>query len=152
MAKQEIVNRYANYEYEVLERFEAGVVLTGAEVKSLRMGRAQLKDSFARITEGEAYLTNLHISAYPFARNDEIEPERTRKLLLKRNELEKLTGKLQQKGLSLVPLRIYLKHNRFKVELGLVRGRKQYQKKELKKREDIRREVQRELRGEKYRG
>ena len=145
------MNKKARHDYEVLDTYEAGMMLTGPEVKSIRLGRAQLKDSFARVTDEEGWIINLTISPYPYADNDEYEPKRTRKLLLKKAELKRLTGKLQQKGVSLVPLKIYEKRNTFKVELGLVRGRKQYEKKEIKKQRDIKREVERQVRG-KYKG
>lgn len=149
--KKQLVNKKAWHDYEILEKLEAGIVLTGSEVKSIRLGRAQLKDSFARVTGGEAYAVNLNISEYSFSRNEGYEAKRTRKLLLKKNEIKKLEGKLEQKGLSLVPLRLYERHNRFKLELGLVRGKKEYQKKEVKKRADIKREVEREVKV-RYRG
>lgn len=148
---RDIVNKKAWHDYEILEKIEAGVVLTGAEVKSARGGRVQLKDSFARIAGDEAYVVNMNISYYQFARMEEYEARRTRKLLLKKHEIKKLTGKLEQKGLSLVPLRLYERHNRFKLELGLVRGKKEYQKKEVKKRADIKREVEREVKA-RYKG
>jgi SsrA-binding protein len=121
--KKQLLNKKAWHDYEILEKLEAGIVLTGPEVKSIRLGRAQLKDSFARVSGGEAYAVNLNISEYSFSRNEGYEAKRTRKLLLKKNEIKKLEGKLQQKGLSLVPLRLYERHNRFKLELGLVRGK-----------------------------
>lgn len=126
-------------------------MLTGAEVKSIRGGRVQLKDSFARIAGDEAYVVNMNISYYQFARMEEYEAKRSRKLLLKKHEIKKLAGRLEQKGLSLVPLRLYERHNRFKLELGLVRGKKEYQKKEVKKRADIKREVEREVKA-RYKG
>lgn len=150
-SERQLVNKKAWHDYEILEKLEAGIVLTGSEVKSIRLGRAQLKDSFARVSGGEAYAVNLNISEYSFSRNEGYEAKRTRKLLLKKNEIKKLEGKLEQKGLSLVPLRLYERHNRFKLELGLVRGKKEYQKKEVKKRADIKREVEREVKA-RYRG
>lgn len=150
-SNREIVNKKAWYDYEVLEKMEAGLVLTGAEVKSIRGGRVQLKDSFARIAGDEAYVVNMNISYYQFARMEEYEAKRSRKLLLKKHEIKKLAGRLEQKGLSLVPLRLYERHNRFKLELGLVRGKKEYQKKEVKKRADIKREVEREVKA-RYKG
>lgn len=150
-SERQLVNKKAWHDYEILEKLEAGIVLTGSEVKSIRLGRAQLKDSFARVSGGEAYAVNLNISEYSFSRNEGYEAKRTRKLLLKKNEIKKLEGKLEQKGLSLVPLRLYERHNRFKLELGLVRGKKEYQKKEVKKRADIKREVEREVKV-RYRG
>jgi SsrA-binding protein len=146
-----IINKKARYDYEVLDTLEAGVVLTGAEVKSLRLGRAQLKEAHVVVVEGQAQLVNMHVSPYPFADTSEYEPARSRVLLLKRKEIESLRGKLEQKGWSAVPLQIYEKHNRFKVEVGIVRGKKQFEKREQKKRADVKREVEREVKA-KYRG
>lgn len=146
MGKQfsSIINKKARHDYEVLDTLEAGLVLTGPEVKSLRLGRAALKDSHVVITtEGTAKLVNAHISPYQFARLDDYDPTQSRPLLLKKSQIEHLRGKLQQKGISLIPLKIYLKRGRFKVELGLVRGKKQFQKKETKKRKDIERDTRR---------
>lgn len=149
---QPIINKRARYEYTVLESLEAGIELTGAEVKSLRAGAASLLDSYVALTSRGPTLLNAMISPYKFARNEDYEPKRSRRLLLKRSEIEKLRGKAEQKGVSLVPLRIYLKHNRFKVEVGLVRGKKQYEKREQIKKRDLRREMEGEYRGAKYRG
>ena len=146
-----IINRSARYEYSVADTYEAGIQLSGAEVKSLRAGRAQLKESYVHITDGEAYLVNCHISAYAFARDEDYEPTRRRKLLLKRREIDELEGKLTQKGWVLIPMKMYIKKNKFKVELGLGRGKKQYEKREQKRRSDIKREVEREVKA-KYRG
>lgn len=149
--RQAILNRTARYEYEIIETLEAGVVLAGAEVKSVRGGRVQLKDSFVQVSGGEVYLVNALISAYPFARNEDYEPTRRRKLLLKRREIDALEGKLGQKGWVAIPLKMYERGNRFKVEVGVGRGKKQYEKREQKKRADIKREVEREVKA-KYRG
>lgn len=140
------VNRKARHDYEILDRFEAGIVLVGSEVKSLRLGRANLKDSFARIEKGEVFLVNAHISPYEAASRFGHEPERARKLLLHRAEIDKLAGKVNERGLTLVPLRIYFKDGRAKVELGLGRGRKSYDKREAIKRREMERETDRAMR------
>ncbi len=133
-------NKKAYHDYFIDETFEAGIVLTGTEVKSIRQGRVNLKDSFARIKNGELFLLNVHISPYEqadgFAQHD---PERTRKLLLHKKEIEKLIGKTKQKGYTLVPTKLYFKRGKVKVELGLARGKHHYDKREtLKKKEGAR--------------
>ncbi len=140
-----IVNKKARHDYEVIDTYEAGIVLTGPEVKSLRLGRGQLKDSYVVISQdGNAELLNMHIGAYPFSRNEDYIADRRRRLLLKRSQIEKLMGVLQQKGISLVPLRVYVKNKKFKVEVGVVRGKKEYQKREKMRRRDIDRQVERD--------
>ena len=136
-------NRKARHDFEILDTFEAGLVLTGSEVKSLRAGRANLKDSFARIERGEMFLWNAHISTYDAAGGFGHEPERMRKLLLHRAEIDKLTGRVQERGLTLVPLRLYFKNGRAKVALGLARGRKAYDKREAIKKREMDRETDR---------
>lgn len=132
-------NRKAFHDYEILERFEAGMVLLGSEVKSLREGRANLKDSYARIKGGEVYLFGLHISPYSHASYNNHEPERVRKLLLHAYEIKKLLGKTQERGLALIPLKIYFSKGRAKVELALARGKRMYDKRDsLKKKEEAR--------------
>ena len=126
--------------------FEAGLVLVGSEVKSLRDGKANLLDSYARIHKGEAFLVNCHISAYAGANQFNHEPTRLRKLLLHEREIERLTGKTKEKGLTLVPLRMYFKNGRAKVELGLARGKKNYDKRETLKRNEAAREMDRSMR------
>ena len=140
------VNRKARHEYEILETFEAGMVLTGSEVKSLRDGRVNLKDSFARVDKGEVFLMNVHISPYTAANRFGHEPERTRKLLLHRDEIDKLAGKVNERGLTLIPLRIHFKKGRAKVVLGLGRGKKAYDKRESIKAREMRREADRAIR------
>lgn len=140
-----IVNTRVLHDYTVLETYEAGVVLSGAETKSVRLGMASLKESFITLTSRGAQLLNAQITPYPYARNEEYEPKRTRTLLMHRDEIEKLRGKTAQKGVSLVPLKIYRKRGRFKVAVGVVRGKKEYEKREMLKRRDIAREVEREL-------
>jgi SsrA-binding protein len=139
------VNRQARHNYFIEEVYEAGLVLLGSEVKSLREGKANLKDSYARIQKGEAFLVNAHVSPYPGANRFNHEPTRMRKLLLHQREIERLTGKTKEKGLTLVPLRLYFKNGRAKVELGLARGKKLYDKRETLKRKMADREVERSL-------
>ena len=139
------VNRQARHNYFIEETYEAGLVLLGSEVKSLRDGKANLKDSYARIQKGEAFLLNAHVSPYPGANRFNHEPTRTRKLLLHAREIERLTGKTQEKGLTLIPLRMYFKAGRAKVELGLARGKKLYDKRETLRRKMADREVERSI-------
>jgi len=134
-------NRKAFRDYEIMETMEAGIVLVGTEVKSLREGRANLRDSFARITEGEAYLYNVHISPYGQAALNNHEPRRTRKLLLHKRELNKLTGRVVEKGLTLVPLKLYFKRGKAKVELALAKGKRSYDKRETLKARTHQREM-----------
>ncbi len=135
-------NRKAHHLYHILESYEAGIALVGTEVKSLRLGRANLKDSYAQVKKGEVYLHNLHISPYNQANRFNHDPTRTRKLLLHGREIKRLLGKTVERGLTLVPLKLYFKGNVAKVELALVIGKKIYDR-----RKDIKdREVQRELR------
>jgi SsrA-binding protein len=130
-------NRKANHEYEILDRFEAGIVLKGPEVKSLREGKVGFQDAFARVERGEVWLYSLHISPYEQANRYNVDPLRTRKLLLRRDEIRRLIGKVEEKGLTLVPLRLYFRRGFAKVELALARGRKLHDK-----REKLRRQVQ----------
>jgi len=141
-------NRQASYRYNLLEKFECGLVLTGTEVKSLRDGNAQLKDSYAIVRDGEVWLLGLYIAPYPAATRDNHDPERPRKLLLHRGEIERLVGQTQEKGLTLVPTRIYFSgpRSRAKVEIALARGKDLYDKRDSIRRRDTAREVQRELR------
>jgi SsrA-binding protein len=139
------VNRQARHNYFIDETYEAGLVLLGSEVKSLRDGKANLKDSYARIQKGQAFLLNAHVSPYPGANQFNHDPTRMRKLLLHRREIERLAGKTQQRGLTLIPLRLYFKNGRAKVELGLARGKKLYDKRETLRRKDAAREVERSL-------
>ena len=139
------VNRQARHNYFIDETYEAGLVLQGSEVKSLRDGKANLKDSHARILRGEAFLLNTHISPYSAASQFGHEPTRTRKLLLHRNEIRRLTGKVKERGLTLIPLRLYFRNGRAKVELALAQGKKLYDKRETLKRKTAEREVERSL-------
>jgi SsrA-binding protein len=139
------VNRQARYNYFIDEVYEAGLVLVGSEVKALRDGKANLADSYAQIRGGEAYLLNAHISPYTAANQFNHDPKRARKLLLHGREIERLTGKTKERGLTLIPLKMYFKKGRAKVELGLARGKKLYDKRETLKRKVAEREVQRSL-------
>lgn len=143
-------NRKARHDYIILETLEAGIALQGTEVKSLRAGRANLKDSYATIKDGEVWLFHVHISPYDHGSVFNHDPLRPRKLLLHRQEIRRLTTKLQERGLTLVPLRMYFKKGRAKVELALARGKRQYDRREDITRRDTEREAQRELK-EKYR-
>ena len=147
-----IVNRKARHDYFIEETIEAGLVLTGSEVKSLREGRANLVDSFARISRGEAFITNVHISPYDPAHRANHEPTRSRKLLLHRLEIDRLEGKLKQKGLTLIPLRIYFNaRGRAKIELGLGRGKKLHDKRQSIKEREAKRETARAMRADRKR-
>lgn len=140
------VNRQARHNYFIDETYEAGLVLVGSEVKSLRDGKANLSDSYAQIRKGEAFLINCHISPYSGANQFNHEPTRTRKLLLHEREIERLTGKTKERGLTLVALKLYFKDGRAKVEIGLGRGKKLYDKRETLKRKNAEREIERSLR------
>ena len=139
-------NKKARYDYEILSTYEAGLVLLGTEIKSLREGRIQLKDGFAKIESNEAFLHEVYISPYSNAGPFNHEPTRPRKLLLHKREIRKLYGKVQEKGLSLIPLSLYLKNSKAKVELGLAKGKRKYEKREAIKRQDAKREIQRTIR------
>jgi SsrA-binding protein len=144
----EIINKRARFDYEILETYEAGIVLVGCEVKSIRAGNASIKESFARIKGEELMLVNMHVTSYAFGNIHNPEETRERKLLLKRSEIRKLIARIQQKGLALIPLKVYIKDNRYvKILLGLGKGKKNYDKKEVKKSRDIEREVRRSFAG-----
>jgi SsrA-binding protein len=136
-------NRKARHDYFIEETYEAGLVLTGSEIKSIRAGRVNLRDSFAVVKEGELWLMNAHIAPYDPATYANHEPRRSRKLLMHRREINRIAGKLQEKGFTLVPLRLYLKDNLAKVELGLGRGKKQYDKRAALREKETRREIDR---------
>ena len=139
------VNRKARHDYFIEETYEAGLVLKGSEVKSLREGKANLKDSYARIVRNEAFLLNVHISQYPAAHQFNHDPTRTRKLLLRKRQILRLGGKVAEKGLTLIPLKLYFKDGKAKVELGLARGKKLYDKRESLRKKAAQREVERSL-------
>ena len=138
-------NRYASYRYELSDKLAAGIVLQGTEVKALRTGTAQLKDGYAAIHAGELYLHNVHIPPYGPASRDNHEPERPRKLLVHRRELERLAGQTSEKGLTLVPTRIYFTGPHAKVEIAVARGKDLYDKRQAIKDRDNKRELQRAL-------
>ncbi|MGE3956615.1 MAG: SsrA-binding protein SmpB [Vicinamibacterales bacterium] len=134
-------NRKAFHDYHILDTWEAGMVLLGTEVKSIREGRVNLRDSFARIEKGEVWLYNVNISSYSHRGYADHEPLRQRKLLMHRDEIRKLIGKTTEKGMTLVPLRLYFKNGRVKVTVGLAKGKKDYDKRETIKRREVERET-----------
>jgi SsrA-binding protein len=139
-----ITNRKARHEYFVVESYECGVVLLGAEVKSIRNGRANLQDAYARVEDGEVWMHGMHVSPYEFARGD-LDPVRRRKLLLHHKEITELARATEEKGITLVPLRVYFKDGRCKVELAVARGKARYDKRQAIAKRDAERETQREL-------
>lgn len=141
-----IVNRKVRRNYEILDKFEAGISLLGGEAKAIKLGRADLAGSFVRIKEGEAFLVGLHIPLYDPGQKNTYDPIRTRKLLLHKKELLSLSAQIKQKRLTLVPLSLYTKGPRIKIKIALAKGRREYEKKEVKKKRDIDRDTQRELR------
>jgi SsrA-binding protein len=140
-----VTNRRARHKFELVEKIEAGIVLRGSEVKALRGGKAQMSDAYAVVDGGEVWLRKLHIPPYEFASSDAHDPERPRKLLLHRAEIERLIGKTAQKGLTLIPTRIYFKGPRAKVELALARGKEGRDRRREIADRDVRREVEREF-------
>jgi len=141
------VNKKARFDYFIEDEYEAGLVLLGTEVKALRMGRANLKDAYARIKNGELFVYQMHIGPYPFAHHDGHEPLRPRKLLLHKQEIKRLYGKLNEKGFSLIPLKLYFKKGKAKLILGLAKGKKQYDKRETIRRRDEERDMERSKKG-----
>lgn len=141
-----IENKKAHFDYEVLDTVEAGMELKGWEVKSLRLGRASMKDAHVRFMQGEAYLVHMHITPYQFTRTEEVDETRSRRLLLHKKQLIELQMSSDQRGLTLIPLKVYLKNHTFKTLLGLARGKKVHEKRALLRERDIAREVARELR------
>ncbi|MDR2140653.1 MAG: SsrA-binding protein SmpB [Deltaproteobacteria bacterium] len=139
-------NKKAHFEYELGDRLEAGLILTGTEVKSLRLGKANLVDAFARIIQGEPYLFGAHISPYPQAHFGNHDPLRRRKMLLHKKEIKRLIGKTQEKGFSLIPLRLYFKNGLAKVEIALARGKKLHDKRQSMKEADSKRDLARAVR------
>ena len=137
----EVINRKARFDYQIIEEYETGIVLTGTEVKSIRSGKVNLKDSYAIIRNGEVYLLNTHISKYDEGNRFNHEETRTRKLLLHRKEIKKIKNKIELEGMTLVPLKLYFKKNKVKILLGLARGKKNYDKRETMKKRDQEREI-----------
>lgn len=140
-------NRKARHDYFIDDEYEAGMVLLGTEVKSLRLGRVNLKDSYAKIKNGEVFVHQMHIGQYPFAHYDNHDPLRPRKLLLHNHEIRKLIGKVQEKGYSLIPMRVYFKKGKVKISLALARGKRKYDKRETIRNRDEKRDMQRSLKG-----
>lgn len=138
-------NRSASHEYHLLERFEAGIVLVGPEVKSIREGRMQLKEAYGRVRDGEVFLVGAHVSPYANASHDDLDPVRTRKLLLHAREIRRLDKALQDTGVTLVPTRVYLKSGRIKVEIAIARGKRAADKRESIRRREAQRDIDREL-------
>ena len=145
MSKEVSVNRQAFHNYDIIEKFEAGIVLTGTEIKSAREGRVNLKDAYGVVKAGEVWLLNCHISPYSHGNYANHEPLRTRKLLLNRNEIKRLIGRTTEKGLTLVPLRVYLKNGKLKCELALAKGRKTHDKREVERKKTIDKETRQAL-------
>ncbi len=139
-------NKAARRDYHILETYEAGIELKGTEVNSLREGKANLKDGFARIEGNEVFLHNMHISPYEFGNIANVDPKRQRRLLLHKSQIRKLIGKTRQKGFALVPLSAYIKRGRVKIEIALAKGKQLYDKREALKRRQASREMQRALR------
>ena len=136
-------NRKARYNYFIEDTYEAGMVLLGTEVKSLRLGRAHLKDAYARIRSGEVFVRQMHIGEYPFATHDNHDPLRERKLLLHKREIKKLYGKVNEKGFSLIPLKVYFQSGKAKLTLALARGKRKFDKRETIRRRDQERDLER---------
>lgn len=138
-------NKKAKTNYEIIETYEAGIELKGPEVKSIKLGRVSFKDSFIIAKKGELYIINMHISPYEFSTHDKFDPERPRKLLLHRREIDRIIGKSAERGLTIIPTKIYQKNHLIKMEIALAKGLKKYEKKEKIKERIIEREIKREL-------
>ncbi|HWP42296.1 MAG TPA: SsrA-binding protein SmpB [Blastocatellia bacterium] len=149
MSNEKVVatNREAYHNYHIIETHECGIALTGTEVKSIREGRCNLKDSYGQIRQGEAWLLNAHISPYSHGNRENHDPTRTRKLLMHRSEINRLAGKVQEKGLTLVPTRLYFKNGRIKLELAVAKGKKLYDKRETERRREADREARAAIKG-----
>lgn len=146
MGKQLAQNKKAYHDFFIEETFEAGIVLQGTEIKSIRKGKANLKDSFAKIERGEVYLHNMHVSPYEQGNRYNHDPLRTRKLLLHRKEINKLIGETKEVGYTIIPLKLYLKNGYCKVLIGLGKGKKQYDKREDLKKKEAKRDIERAFR------
>jgi SsrA-binding protein len=140
------INRRARHDYELLETLEAGLVLTGTEVKACRLGRVQLRDAFVELRDGEAWLVGIHVSPYSHGNRENHLPDRPRKLLLHRREIDRLLGRVQVKGLTVIPLSLYLRGNRIKVELAVAQGRKSHDKREAERRREAEAEAREAIR------
>lgn len=139
------VNRKASFDYFLFEKFEAGIMLKGTEVKSIKEGKVNLKDSFARIDKGELFLYNMHVSPYSHGNISNVDPLRKRKLLLHKTEINRLVGKTSQGNLTLAPLRLYLKGNKVKIEISVAKGKKSYDKRDTIKKREVDRQIRSEL-------
>ena len=148
--KNVAVNRKAYHDYSILDTYEAGLALKGTEVKSLREGKVSLRESFAQFENNELYLMNMHISPYAFGNIFNVDPKRRRKLLLHKREIYRLKGQVQEKGLTLVPLRIYFKRGYAKIELALAKGKKLYDKRRALAEKDAQREMEKEIKNKKW--
>jgi SsrA-binding protein len=135
-------NKKARYDYFIDEVLEAGLVLLGPEVKSLREGRASLVDSYARVKKGEVFLYNMHITPYPYAHHVRLDPVRTRKLLLNKREIGRLIGKTEEKGYTLIPTKVYFTKGRAKIEIALAKGKRKYDKRQALKEKELRRDME----------
>jgi len=140
-----ITNRRARYDYHILEAFECGIVLEGAEVKSIRNGRANLQDAYARVEQGEVWLHGMHVSPYEFSHDRTLDPIRPRKLLLHRRQIDEIASATTEKGVTLVPTRVYFKDGRAKVEIAIARGKARYDKRQAIAARDAKRETDRAL-------
>ncbi|MFH0702302.1 MAG: SsrA-binding protein SmpB [bacterium] len=149
MSKNKVIttNKKAFHEFHIFETYQAGIVLTGTEVKSIRAGRINLKDGFAKIENGEIWLYNTHISPYDMGNRYNHEPERKRKLLLTKQEIRKLIGKIKESGYTLIPLKLYFSNGWAKIELGLAKGKKLYDKREAIAKKTVKRDLERALKG-----
>lgn len=145
-----VTNRKARYDYEIIDNIEAGLVLLGSETKSLREGKANISDAYARIKKGEVWIIGMHISPYKQAAFQNHDPLRERKLLLNKKEIKKIFRRVEEKGVTLVPLKLYFKNNWAKVDLGVARGKRKYDKKEAISRRDAERDLQREQKKYKF--
>ena len=141
----EILNRKVNFDYEIIDTFEAGIVLTGTEIKSIRLGKCNLKDSYAIVKNNEIFILNMHISQYEQGNRFNHEETRTRKLLMHKKEILKLRDKLEIEGFTLVPIKLYFKGSKAKLLIGLAKGKKNYDKREIIKKKDIERQIAKEL-------
>jgi len=145
-------NKKARHDFHIINTYEAGLVLKGSEVKSCRSGRANLKDGHARIKDGEIYLVNSHISPYTYAHQLNHDPLRERKLLFHKSEIKKLYGRIREKGFTLIPLKMYFKNGKVKVEMAVAKGKKTHDKREDIKRKDFARELEKDFKGKKVKG
>ncbi|KPL23325.1 MAG: SsrA-binding protein [Anaerolineae bacterium SM23_84] len=141
-------NRKARHDYFLYDTYEAGMVLTGTEIKSIRAGRVNLRDSYVAIRDGQAWLVNVHIAPYSAGSRENPDPRRDRKLLLHRREINRLQSAVQEKGLTIVPLRLYMKNNRAKVEIALARGKKLYDKRAAIEKKETQRRIEREIKAQ----